>query len=58
MIVEELLEKVQQLSSSALARLIEKRHAEDKALRTLWRAALLRERAERQSQQEAVRDGR
>jgi hypothetical protein len=44
---EELLESVRQLSSKDLEALLDKRQAENKALRVLWRAAIAREREER-----------
>jgi len=48
-----LLESVHKLSSAALRIVIDKREAEDKALRTLLRAAIARERHERR-QKKAV----
>jgi hypothetical protein len=50
---EELLQSVQQLSVKELEALLQKRQAEDKALRVLWRAALAREREERRQAREA-----
>jgi hypothetical protein len=46
--LDNLLQSVQQLSSAALEELLEKRTAEDKALRALLAIARRRERAERQ----------
>jgi hypothetical protein len=55
MAVEEVLQSVQQLSAQELERVLQKRQAEDKALRVLWRAALTREREERrQAREEAA----
>lgn len=42
----DLLKVIQNLSSKELEALLQKRQAEDKALRVLWRAALSREREE------------
>jgi hypothetical protein len=50
---EDLIQSVQQLSSNELERLLNRRQAEDKALRVLWRAAVAREREERRQQREA-----
>jgi hypothetical protein len=52
MTCEALIESVRQLSAEKLEQLLEKRQAEDKALRVLWRAALAREREERRQQRE------
>jgi hypothetical protein len=52
MTCESLIESVRQLSAEKLEALLEKRQAEDKALRVLWRAALAREREERRQQRE------
>ena len=50
---DKLIRSVQQLSSKEIERLLQKRHAEDKALRVLWRAANAREREERRQKREA-----
>ena len=55
---EALLKSVQQLSAKALEKLLQKRQAEDKALRVLWRAALAREREERRQAREDVSSAR
>lgn len=47
MAIEEILKSVQKLSAAELEALLQKRQAEDKAIRTLWRAAVAREREER-----------
>ena len=47
MIADSVLKTVQQLTAKELHDLMERRQAEDKALRVLWRAALAREREER-----------
>ena len=49
---ESLIQTVQQLSSKELEQLILKRQADDKALRTLWRAAIAREREQRRQSRE------
>ncbi|HMF15141.1 MAG TPA: hypothetical protein VKE94_22655 [Gemmataceae bacterium] len=49
-----LLKSVQRLSAKALEQLLQKRQAEDKALRVLWRAAIAREREERRQGREAA----
>lgn len=48
----DVLESVQKISARELERLLQKRTAEDKAIRILWRAALAREREERRQQRE------
>lgn len=48
----DLIASLKELSSHDLETLLQERQAEDKALRVLWRAALARERAERQQQRE------
>jgi Arc/MetJ family transcription regulator len=48
-----ILESLQALKSKELRALLEKRQAEDKALRVLLRAAIAREREERRQQREA-----
>jgi hypothetical protein len=48
------LSAVQQLSAKDLQELLDRRQAEDKALRVLWRAALARERQIRRQQREAA----
>src|SRR5262245_7516221 len=53
--IEDLVKSVRELSAADLERLLLNRQAEDKALRTLWRAALAREREERRQVQEASR---
>jgi Arc/MetJ family transcription regulator len=50
--LDELITSVQQLSAKELEKLLQKRQADDKALRTLWRAALAREREERRQARE------
>jgi hypothetical protein len=50
---ESLIESVQRLSAEELEKLLQKRQADDKALRVLWRAALAREREERRQAREA-----
>lgn len=45
---DSLIEGVRRLSADELEKLLEIRAADDKAIRVLWRAALARERAERQ----------
>ena len=47
-----LIQTVCQLSARELDTLLQRRRAEDKALRTLWRAALAREREERREKRE------
>jgi hypothetical protein len=49
---DDLIRSVQNLSTDDLEKLLQKRQAEDKALRVLWRAALAREREERRQQRE------
>jgi hypothetical protein len=49
---ESLVESVQRLSATELEKLLQKRQADDKALRVLWRAALAREREERRQARE------
>ena len=44
---QKLIESVRRLSSKEIERVLQSRHAEDKALRVLWRAAVAREREER-----------
>jgi hypothetical protein len=48
----ELIKSVQRLSAKEIERLLQQRHAEDKALRVLWRAAIAREREERRQARE------
>ena len=47
-----LIQTVCQLSARELDTLLQRRRAGDKALRTLWRAALAREREERREKRE------
>ena len=54
---EELLKSVRTLSAKQLEELLEKRQAEDKALRVLWRAAVAREREERRLRRENAGKG-
>jgi hypothetical protein len=54
---EDLIEAVRNLSSKELEKLLLRRKAEDKALRSLWRAALSREREERRQAREAAHAG-
>jgi hypothetical protein len=56
---DKLIQSVRRLGSKEIERLLQKRHAEDKALRVLWRAAIAREREERRARREAqaVRHG-
>jgi hypothetical protein len=49
---EDLIHSLQELSASALEQLLNKRQAEDKALRVLLRAAIAREREERRQARE------
>jgi hypothetical protein len=49
---DDLVQSVQQLSSREIEGLLQKRQAEDKALRVLLRAAAAREREERRQQRE------
>jgi hypothetical protein len=58
MIAESLLSTVKKLSAKELQELLERRQADDKALRVLWRAAVARERAERRQGREGGRDER
>jgi Arc/MetJ family transcription regulator len=51
---DELIQSVQRLSSKELESLLQKRQAEDKALRVLLRAAVAREREERHQQREVL----
>jgi hypothetical protein len=51
--IETILGSLQELTAETLERLLAKRQAEDKALRTLWRAAVAREREERRQAKEA-----
>ncbi len=51
---EKLIQSVRQLSSKELERFLQKRQAEDKALRVLWRAAIAREREERRQSREVA----
>ena len=53
MLISDLIESVQQLSSADLDKLLRQRQAEDKALRVLWRAAIAREREQRRQDREA-----
>ncbi len=57
MTVESLLPTIQQLSASELDELLQRRQAEDKALRALFRAVLAREREERRQGQEKMAKG-
>jgi hypothetical protein len=52
---EALLTTVQQFSAQALQELLDRRQAEDRALRVLWRAAVARERQERKLLQQRGR---
>lgn len=54
MLTEDLLKSVEALTAKQLEDLLAKRHAQDKALRVLWRAALAREREERRQAREGV----
>jgi hypothetical protein len=54
--ITELVHAVQALSSDELEKLLSQRKAEDKALTTLWRAALAREREERRQARELATD--
>jgi len=56
MIADSILSTVQQLSAKELHELLERRQADDKALRVLWRAALAREREQRKQVREGGRD--
>jgi hypothetical protein len=49
---DSLVQSFQKLSAKALEALLQKRQAEDKALRVLWRAALAKEREERRQTRE------
>ena len=49
---DDLIHSVQQLSSKELEGLLQKRQAQDKALRVLLRAAVAREREERRQRRE------
>jgi hypothetical protein len=49
---ETLIESVRQLTSQDLEVLLQKREADDKALRALYRAVITREREERRQQRE------
>ena len=51
---EKLLLSVQRLTSKELEKLLQKRQAENKALRVLWRAAIVREREVHRQRQEAT----
>ena len=51
--LDALIQSVQRLSAKQLEALLQKRQAEDKALRVLWRAALAREREERRQIKES-----
>jgi hypothetical protein len=53
---EALIESLHQLSAKELEDLLQKRQAEDKALRVLLRAATAREREERRQAREAGRE--
>jgi hypothetical protein len=50
--IEDIIKTVQKLSSDQIQELIDKNEAEGKTLRTLWRAAIVRERHERKLQRE------
>jgi hypothetical protein len=52
---DDLIKSVQQVSAKELEALLQQRHAEDKALRILWRAAVAREREQRRQAQEVRR---
>jgi hypothetical protein len=51
---DDLIQSIQQLSAKELESLLQKRQAEDKALRALWRAAVAREREERRQLREVA----
>jgi hypothetical protein len=51
--VDELIKSLRQLTARDLERLLAERKAEEKAIRTLWRAAVSREREERRQAREA-----
>jgi len=53
--VDSLLESVRTLSAAELEELLRQRQRDDKALRTLWRAAAAREREERRQAREVGR---
>jgi hypothetical protein len=55
MLTDDLLNSVRQLSAKELEALLDKRRAEDKSLRVLWRAAAAREREERRQAREMPR---
>jgi hypothetical protein len=50
----DLIQYVRQLTASQIEALLHERQAEDKALRTLWRAARAREREQRRQVREEV----
>ncbi len=52
--VETLIESVRSLSAAELLELLRQRQRDDKALRTLWRAAVAREREERRQAREVA----
>jgi hypothetical protein len=54
MATEEILKSVTQLSAADLEAELQKRQAEDKALRALWRAARAKEREEQRQAREAA----
>jgi hypothetical protein len=51
---DSLIKSIQELSAKDLETLLQQRQADDKALRTLWRAALAREREERRQRREGA----
>lgn len=59
MIAESFLSTIQQLSAHEIEELLQRRQAEDKALRALFRAVLAREREERRQglEKKSVRGG-
>jgi hypothetical protein len=52
--IEDILQSISGLSAKDLEDLLHKRQAEDKALRTLWIAALRKEREARRLQREVA----
>jgi hypothetical protein len=51
---DQLINSVQQLNAKEIETLLQKRQAEDKALRVLWRAAVAREREEHRQSREVL----
>jgi hypothetical protein len=54
---DSILSTVRRCSAKELQRLLDRRQAEDKALRVLWRAAVVREREERRIARREDADG-